>query len=156
MVPKIIFLLVVLVMKAPYRYDLMARPSSGPEGGRQTERGRENGGTERVSLSFFAWLALLWNSRLLVSDMQRQKVSFWAAAVAGLAPLLEPTLEKLKAECPSAWPQLFNSAEAFLSRSSRTALAKSFNFLGVSVQSSNWGCVNLIKEHNRNPFFLFH
>lgn len=56
MVLKIIFLLMVLVMRAPYRYDLMARPSSGPEGGRQTERGRENGGTERVSLSLSLFL----------------------------------------------------------------------------------------------------
>lgn len=128
-------------MKASYENGLMAWLRSAPQ------KGREGG---RESL-FPAWLALLWDSRF-ISDVQRQ-VSLWTA-VAGPAPLLKPTLEDWKSRGPLSVALALHSGEAFLFGSSKTTCAKLFNFLGVSVKTSNWGCINLIKEHNRNPFFI--
>lgn len=63
MVPKISFLLVMLVTRAPYKYNLMAKPSSGPEGGRETERERGREGRRGTLFFFFC----------LIRSFMRQK-----------------------------------------------------------------------------------
>ena len=135
--PRIRLLLVVLVIKASYKNGLMAWLRSRPQ--------RERGDTS-------CWVSPFMRQQMLCLGLWCSRTEgFFVSSCGRACSILDPTGKNWKAEHgPNS-----SFGEAFWSRSSRTAFTKLFNFPGVSVKTSSWGCINLVKEHNRNPFFYF-